>query len=156
MFIGTPCIYIYIYIHFACPFVSNKRFDRAQILCETSYKPKVGRIKYIYIYSVTNSISFLLWISIVIPNVKNHNIIMAAWVYFMKRENGCKGVSIMFPQDEQWRRTSLLCLYTAIFCLQSTTICSLNKNKQIVNIADENLTDYTFLCTYHYTKQRIK
>ena len=27
-----------------------------------------------------------------------------------------------------------------------------NKNKQIVNIADENLTDYSFLNWYHYTK----
>ena len=64
--------------------------------------------------SVTNSISSLLWISIVIPNFKSHNIIMSAWVYFMKRVKDCKDVSIMSPQ-EQWRRTSLLCLYTAIF-----------------------------------------
>ena len=56
-----------------------------------------------------------VWISIVIPNFKNHNIIMSARVYFMKTVNGCKDVSIMSPQDEQWRRTSLLCLYTAIF-----------------------------------------
>ena len=31
-----------------------------------------------------------------------------------------------------------------------TTICSKNINKQIVNIADENLTDYIFLSRYHY------
>ena len=37
----------------------------------------------------------------------------------------------MSPQDEQWRRTSLLCLYIVI-----------NINKQIVNIADETFTDY--------------
>ena len=65
--------------------------------------------------SVTNSISSLLWISIVIPNFKSHNIIMSARVYLMKRVNDCKDVSIMSPQDEQWRRTSLLCLYTVIF-----------------------------------------
>ena len=35
--------------------------------------------------SVTNSISSLLWTSIVIPNFKSHNIIMSARVYFMKR-----------------------------------------------------------------------
>ena len=35
--------------------------------------------------SVTNLISSLLWISIVIPNFKTHNIIMSARVYFMKR-----------------------------------------------------------------------
>ena len=33
----------------------------------------------------------------------------------MKTVNGCKDVSIMSLQDEQGRRTSLLCLYTAIF-----------------------------------------
>ena len=40
---------------------------------------------------------------------------MSARVYFMKTVNGCKDVSIMSPQGEQWRRTSLLCLYTKIF-----------------------------------------
>ena len=60
----------------------------------------------------------------------------------MKRVNGCKDVSIMSLQDEQWRRTSLLCLYTVIF---STPVCSQNTNKQNVNIADETLTDYSFL-----------
>ena len=65
--------------------------------------------------SETNSISSLLWISVVIPNFKTHNIIMSARVYFMKRVKDCKDVSIMSLQDEQWRRTSLLCLYTVIF-----------------------------------------
>ena len=65
--------------------------------------------------SATNSISSLLWISIVIPNFKSHNIIMSARVYFMKRVKDCKDESIMSPQDEQWIRTSLLCLYTVIF-----------------------------------------
>ena len=44
--------------------------------------------------SVTNLISSLLWISIVIPNFKSHNIIMSARVYFMKRVKDCKDVSI--------------------------------------------------------------
>ena len=65
--------------------------------------------------SVTNSISSLLWISIVIPNFKSHNIIMSARVYFMKTVNGCKDVSIMSLQDTQWKRTSLLCWDTVIF-----------------------------------------
>ena len=51
--------------------------------------------------SVTNSISPLLYISIVIPNFKSHNIIMSARVYFIKTVNSCKDVSIMSPQDEQ-------------------------------------------------------
>ena len=65
--------------------------------------------------SVTNSISSLFWISIVIPNFKSHNIIMSARVYLKKRVKDCKDVSIMSPQDEQWIRTSSLCLYTANF-----------------------------------------
>ena len=51
--------------------------------------------------SVTNSISSLLLISIVIPNFKSHNIIMSARVYFMKRVKDCKYVIIMSPQNEQ-------------------------------------------------------
>jgi len=39
--------------------------------------------------SVTNSISSLLWISIVIPNFKSQNIVMSARVYFMKRVKDC-------------------------------------------------------------------
>ena len=31
---------------------------------------------------------------------------------------------------------------------------SKNINKQVVNIADENLTDYSFLSRYHYTKSK--
>ena len=65
--------------------------------------------------SVTNWISSLLWICIVIPNFKSHIIITSARVYFMKRVKDCKDVSIMSTQDKQWRRTSLLCLYSVIF-----------------------------------------
>ena len=43
--------------------------------------------------SVTNTISSLLWISIVIPNFKSHYIMMSARVYFMRRVNDCKDVS---------------------------------------------------------------
>ena len=38
--------------------------------------------------------------------------------------------------------------------LLSTTVFSQNINKQNVNIADETLTDYSFLSRYHYTKSR--
>ena len=79
--------------------------------------------------SVTNWISSLLWIIIVIPNFKSHNIIMSPRAYFMKRVKDCKDVSIMFPQDEQrrrWRRTSLLCwiVYCNFLVLLSTPLCS--------------------------------
>ena len=49
---------------------------------------------------MTNWISSLFKISIVIPNFKTHNIIMSVRVYFMKREKDCKDVSIMSPQDD--------------------------------------------------------
>ena len=39
-------------------------------------------------------------------------------------------------------------------CLLSTTVCNQNINKQNVNIADETLTDYSFLSRYHYTKSK--
>ena len=101
--------------------------------------------------SVTNSISSLLWISIAIPNFKCHNSIMSARVYFIKRIKDCKDVCIMSPQDEQWRRTSVYCNFLVLL---STTVCSQNINKQNVNIADETLTDYSFLSRYHYTKSK--
>ena len=36
----------------------------------------------------------------------------------------------------------------------STTVCSQNINKQNVNIADETLTDLSFLRRNHYTKSK--
>jgi len=49
-------------------------------------------------------------------------------------------------------------VYSIVYCnflvLLSTTICSQNINKQNVNIADESLTDYSFLSRYHYTKSK--
>ena len=73
---------------------------------------------------------------------------MSARVYFMNTVNDCKDVSIMSLQDEQYGRSSLLCMYTHdVYCnflvLLSTTVCSQNINKQIVSIAiaDENFTD---------------
>ena len=54
----------------------------------------------------------LYWISNVMPNFKSHNIIMSARVYAKKRVKDCKDVSVMSPQDEHWRQTSLLCLYS--------------------------------------------
>jgi len=41
--------------------------------------------------------------------------IMSARVYFMERVEDFKDVLIMSLKDEECRRTSLLCLYTAIF-----------------------------------------
>ena len=71
--------------------------------------------------SVTNWISSLLWISIVIPNFKSHNIIMSARVYFMKRVKYCKDVSYV---SARWRVKTdkfTLCVYCNFLVLLSTT-----------------------------------
>ena len=99
--------------------------------------------------SVTNSISSFLWISIVIPNFKSHNIIMSATVYFMQR--------CVYNVSARWTvKTDKFTrfLYCNFLVLLITTICSQNKNKQIVNISDKNLTDYSFLSRYHFTKSK--
>ena len=101
--------------------------------------------------SVTNSISSLLCISIVLPDFKSHNIIMSARVYFMKTVNGCKDVSARWTVKTE---KFTLFVYCNFLVLLSTPICSQNINKQIVNIADNNLTDYSFLSRYHYTKSK--
>ena len=44
--------------------------------------------------------------------------------------------------------------YKNVLVLLSTTVCSQNINKQNVNIADETLTDYSFLNRYHFTKPK--
>ena len=46
-------------------------------------------------------------------------------------------------------------VYCNFIFLPSTTVCSQNKNKQIVNIADENLTDYAFSVGITILNQRI-
>ena len=105
--------------------------------------------------SVTNSISSLLWISIVISNFKSHNIIMSARVYFMKRVKDYKDVS--YNISAGWTRKTdkfTLFVYCNFLVLLSTTVCSQNINIQNVNIADETLTDYSFLSIYHCTKSK--
>ena len=58
---------------------------------------------------------------------------MSARVYFMKTVNGFKEFSCFTKYNR---------------------IGSQNINKQIVNIADTNLTDYSFRSRYHYTKSK--
>ena len=63
--------------------------------------------------SVTNLISSLLCISIVIPNFKSHSIIMSVLcrVYFMKRVRDCKDIV-----SARWTvKTDKITLSTAIF-----------------------------------------
>ena len=40
---------------------------------------------------------------------------MSARVYFMKKVKDCKDVSILSPQDEQWKWTNVYSVCTAIF-----------------------------------------
>jgi len=47
-----------------------------------------------------------------------------------------------------------LFVYCNFHVLLSKTVCSKNINKHNVNIADETLTDYSFLSGYHYTKSK--
>ena len=47
-----------------------------------------------------------------------------------------------------------LFVYCSFLVLPSTPLRSQNINKQNVNIADETLTDYSFLSWYHYTKSK--
>ena len=39
-------------------------------------------------------------------------------------------------------------------CFTKFKVCSQNINKQNVNIADETLTDYSFLSRYHFIKSK--
>ena len=55
----------------------------------------------------------------------------------MKTVNGCKDVSIMYPQDETDKFT--LFVNCNFLVLLSTTVCSQSINKQNVNIADKLL-----------------
>ena len=68
----------------------------------------------------------------------------------MKRVKDCKDVSIMSPKDEQ----CTLFVYFNFLVLLCKPLCSQNINKQNVNIADETLTEYSFLNRYHYTKSK--
>ena len=67
---------------------------------------------------------------------------MSDRVYFMKTVNGCRYVSVKSLRDEQCMKTDkfTLFVYCKFLVLLSTTVCSQNINKQIVNKADENLT----------------
>ena len=79
---------------------------------------------------------------------------MPARVYFMKTVNGCKDVSTAFAGWTVKTDKFTLFVYCSFLVLLSiTTVQSIHK-KQIVNIADENLSDYSFLSMYHYTKSK--
>ena len=73
--------------------------------------------------SVTNLISSLLWISIVIPNFKSHNTIMSARVYFMKRVKYCR--NCVYNVSARWTVKThkfTLFVYCNFLVLLSTTL----------------------------------
>ena len=72
---------------------------------------------------------------------------MSARVFFYKNDICCKDVSSVNSEDGQ-----VYSVYCNFLVLLSNTVCSQNINKQMVYMADENLTDYSFLCAYHHTK----
>ena len=64
-------------------------------------------------------------------------------------------MSIMSPQDEQWRRTSYsVCILQFSWFTEDNRMQSKHKQTNFVTIADETLTDYSFLSRYHYTKSK--
>ena len=92
-----------------------------------------------------------IWFS----QTESHKIIITARVYFMKRVKDCKDVSIMSPKKKTDKFT--LCIHCNFLLFLSTTVCSQNIDKQNVNIADENLMDYSFLSRYYtMLNQRIR
>ena len=80
---------------------------------------------------------------------------MSARAYFMKKVNGCKDVSIMsLKMNIEDGPVYCVCIlqYCSFLILLNTTLCSQNINKQILNVEDEILTDYSFFSRYHFTK----
>ena len=102
--------------------------------------------------SVTNSISSLLWISIVIPNFKSHNIIMSGRLYFMKRVKHCKDVSIMSPQDV-YSDDGQDCILQFSCFTKYNRMQSKHKQTKCEH-SRRNSSDYSFLSRYHYTKSK--
>ena len=91
---------------------------------------------------MTNCISSLLWISHV------------CWSLF--HEKG-KRLWCVYNVSARWTVNMdkfTLFVYCNFLVLLSTTVLSKNINKQNVNIADETLTDYSFLSMYHYNKSK--
>ena len=79
---------------------------------------------------------------------------MSARVYFIKRVKDCKDVSIMSPQDEQCRRTSLLCLYTSCFTIKYN--CMQSKHKQTNSKHSRRKSVDHFTKPKNYIKRRYR
>ena len=81
---------------------------------------------------------------------------MSASVYFMKRVKDCKDwfiMSLRKVNSDDGQVYSVCILQFSCFT-KYNRIWSHNINKQNVKIADETLTDYSFLSRYHYTRSK--
>ena len=78
---------------------------------------------------------------------------MSARVYLMKRVKDCKD-TVSARWTVKTDKFTLL-VYCNFLVLLSTTVCSQIINKQIVNKADENFTDYAFSVGITILNQRI-
>ena len=108
-------------------------------------KNKTLRLELLYrvsqkIWEFSDEYEIVFVINKYLPNFKSLNIIMSARVYFMKTVNGCKDVSIYVSTWWTVKTDKFtLFVYCNFLVLLSTPLCSQKINKQIVNIADENL-----------------
>ena len=71
----------------------------------------------------------------------------------MKRVKDCKDVSIMSPQDEQ---VYSVCILQFSCFTKYNRMQSKHKQTNCVNIADETLTDYSFIKSKNYLKRRYR
>ena len=101
--------------------------------------------------SVTNSISSLLWISLI------SKALIVSCLLELFYETGKRLLRCVNNVSARWTvKTDKFTLFVDcnFLVLRSTTVCSQNINKQNVNIADETLTDDSFLSRYHYIKSK--
>ena len=80
---------------------------------------------------------------------------MSGRVYYITTLNSCKDVSIMScKMNSEDGQVYSVCILQFSCLTKYNSVCSENIIKQIVNKADENLTDYSFLSRYHPTKSK--
>ena len=73
----------------------------------------------------------------------------------MKTENGCKDPSVcLCKMDSEYGQVYSVCILQFSYFTKYNRIRSQNINKEIVNIADENLSDYSLVSRYHYIKSK--
>ena len=82
------------------------------------------------------------------PRILNEHWGIYSCLQIPPRENRFQYVHRVYPTAINFPSITFL-VYSNFLVLLITTVCSQNINKQIVNIADETLTDYSFFSGYH-------